>query len=232
MVATTSVAAVDQLAFADERIGPSGGREPTRYLCAMAHLRPDWRDSVLTDPLTQPCAASAPHTGLDLGAVLAHCIWAADRELRFAVAMWLSLAGLLLSMVTFDIPFFCIFTVGGLAIALGHHWRTRNILTQQLKQETFNPSQTTLRLSSRDQQRLSMLLTRQSDNVVVYKEFSPFVGSGHLSGRWMLQVDTSKPKEEPGREGTVESFRTVDLYKHVKQAILGLQLPEVSVEDR
>ncbi|MGW5051828.1 hypothetical protein [Actinokineospora sp. NPDC004072] len=68
--------------------------DSTRYLCAAAHLSPDYADRAVAEMLVEPTRATAPSPGIDAGAVLAEAVQARVR-VRLVAAVALVFAVLL-----------------------------------------------------------------------------------------------------------------------------------------
>lgn len=64
--------------------------DSTRYLCAAAHLSPDYADAVVAEMLVEPTRATAPSPGIDPGAVLTEAVIARVRVRLVAVAVLLA----------------------------------------------------------------------------------------------------------------------------------------------
>jgi hypothetical protein len=233
---STRQGAARQVASAGAYDRVSSARDDsTRYLCATAHLKPEWREQVLADWLPRRSTATGPPFGVNMAAVVTHCLWARRRELIMCALAWLWLLGVAVSVLRLNLDLLLFTVLGGLATAVRYDLVVRKTLVSRLQRASFDAALPVPGLSVRQQEKVDSISARQLDNVIVYRRerrFSPFVGSGHALGSWSVTVDVRKAKDGPGAAGTVTPFHTTDLYRHVRDALLDLDIPELRIDDR
>lgn len=90
----------------------------TRYLCAAAHLDPEFSDAAIAEFLVEPVRAIAPAPGVDSAAVLRDAVAArARRRLRDAV-----LLALLVILVFVSLPVLVVWLIVALIASAGFGW--------------------------------------------------------------------------------------------------------------
>jgi hypothetical protein len=212
----------------DSRTGPgvavldAGRREATRYLCAAAYLDPSFRDSVLDELFNRNRRFVAPSPGVDVPTVVRHCL-AARRRTRIRDAILTVIAVLCLAGL------FPLVVVAWLVV-VGDTIITRyGIVSRHLRRQEFDPSEAPP-VSSDVEEQLAELTADEEGNVVVYSDYSPFVGSGFEVGAWSFAVNVLRATEGL-HQGTPTSFDAGEIHDTVADAIRALPLDRLSVTD-
>jgi hypothetical protein len=216
-------------------VPPPPATEASRYLCAAAYLDRRFADRVVERVLREPHRAVAPSYGVDLHAVVRHCLAARRRtfarDLALAALVLVALPGFVALGAS---PLGSALRVLVLAwgVALVDRCLTRyEVLAGRLLRDRFDVRAAT-RGSARDEKLIGELERHQLANVTVYSGFSPFVGCGLDRGGWSFVVDIRKGKEDlTGRRQPI-SFEVDELYAALLDTVRSLQIPTLRVEDR
>jgi hypothetical protein len=214
---------------------PPPTTEASRYLSAAAYLDRRFADRVVERVLRERHRAVAPSYGVDLHAVVRHCL--AARRRRFARALVLT-ALLLVPLPAFvylgATPVGAALRVVVLAWGVVFASRCINryeILAGQLLRDRFDV-RSAPRASARDEKLIRELERHQLANVTVYSGFSPFVGSGLDRGGWSFVVDIRRGRTGLAGTEQPEAFDVEDLYATVLDTVRSLHIPTLRVEDR
>lgn len=225
----------------------------TRYLCAAAHLDSSFRTQVLESIINEEYRAISIAAGVDLIAVIKHCLNAKRRKLirnivisiLFLIAWSTSSYGQIDSELDND-PFLSLFlkllasffsfpfllTWG---VVIFETWLTRyQIIAKSLLKQNFNPDSVSLKTETEVElrRRLFGVMNEEECNVVIYSGFSPFVGSGVDVGGWSFAVDTSKGRETMQVSEKPKSFKVQELYSYVDSDIRSLNLQGTGIYDK
>jgi hypothetical protein len=214
---------------------PPPATEASRYLSAAAYLDRRFADRVVERVLRERHRAVAPSYGVDLHAVVRHCL--AARRHRFVRALVLAV----LLLVTFPVflalgasPLGAAIRVVLLAWGIVFVSRCINryeILAGQLLRDRFDV-RSAPRASTRDEKLIRELERHQLANVTVYSGFSPFVGSGLDRGGWSFVVDIRRGKTGLAGAQQPMAFEVEELYSAVLETVRSLHIPTLRVEDR
>lgn len=217
-------------------VPPPPATEASRYLCAAAYMDRRFADRVVEKVLRERHRAVAPSYGVDLHAVVRHCLAARRRVFTRALALTAVLLGALPGFVALGAS-----PSGALLRALLLAWgivlvsRCLNryeVLAGRLLRDRFDV-RTAPRGSARDEKLIGELERHQLANVTVYSGFSPFVGCGLDRGGWSFVVDIRKGKDDlTGRQRQPLPFRVEELYAALLDTVRSLQIPDLRVEDR
>lgn len=102
-----------------------------------------------------------------------------------------------------------------------------------LAKSMFKPENIQFPLDPSLEQKLMEMFPRQGCNVIVYSGYSPFAGAGFNIGAWSFAVDVSKGKQDAGGETlTPVAFQVSELYDYVTDAMRGLGLSNLCLEDK
>jgi hypothetical protein len=223
-----------RIAFPRTPVPPRTATEATRYLCAAAYLEPRFADRVVERVLHERHRAVAPSYGVDLHAVVRHCLAARRRKLVRALVLtivllagalfvWLgaSLLGALLRVLV--IAWGVVFT--------GRLLDRYEVLAGSLLRDRFDV-RAAPRASSRDERMIGELERHQLANVTVYSGFSPFVGCGWDHGGWSFVVDVQKGKDDLTGKRQPRPFRTEELYVSLLDMVRSLRIERLQADDR
>ncbi len=232
--------------------------ETTRYLCAASHLDESFCQQVIREVVEQPYRALAPSYGVDVPTVAKHALAARRRRLIrdlallavLATVIGASLGGLLsapghaeaLRLGGGSARFLLDALWRGLLLGLAAAWlivaveriARFQVLGEQLSEGRFDPEAVRAPVSRRARERLAHLTHAQHGNVVVFRHYEPFIGSGPSLGWWSFAVDLTKGRRDPRTDKRQEPkpFEAEDLYGYLAAGLRGLGLPGLHVEER
>jgi hypothetical protein len=229
----------------EARDGSSSGSETTRLLCAAVYLDDVFREVVIDEVLDRPDRVAGPSYGVDQGAVLRHALTArwqlVARDtvlfvmLALAVVAWAAaVAGgawgtratlwevALLLVAAWGVVSFERWWRFYRQLALGlSAWATREARPREPRSEALR-------------RRLDEVDRQQSSNVVVFRNFLPFAGSGNELEGWAFAIDLEKGSLDPetGRRATPQVFSVQDLYAALTTNLQTIGLAGLRVEER
>jgi hypothetical protein len=209
---------------------PRFARDITRYLCTAVHTDSAFARNAVERIIEEPRRAVASSPGVDLGCVLRHALAARRRQVRrdavLAVVLLLVLIGLAkgIGLVTVLILGFLVAWLVVAAESLTVHY---GVVAARLSRQAFAPDQAPQPLRAEDRRRIEAIEKRDRGNVVVFSQYTPFVGYGQPITTWSFAIDTSRPEE--GKE--VLPFTVHELNDHLAANVGALKLPGVHVEN-
>ncbi|WP_410672386.1 FHA domain-containing protein [Amycolatopsis sp. cmx-4-68] len=227
--------------------------QTTRCLCAATHLDESFCRVVLRETVAQPMRAVAPAYGVDLAAVARHALAASRRRLiRDAILAVVLLTCLVIwaqhllpvrELHSAEIPALLLTTFWpSLPLGLGLAWlvvTTENaamlwLLVGRLTGRNVDVSNVAPPASRRAQHQLERLERLRRGNLVVFRDYQPFVGSGTPTGSWTLAVDLTKgvPNQQDEGRRKPKPFSAHDLHMHLATRLRQLELPGLSVSER
>lgn len=211
--------------------GPSTGHRPdqvTRILCGQAILgAPAFRRGVLKF-FEDRWTAAAPEFGLDAELLANVCRRAEKQEEHYTwIYAGLAVIGVLIAMISVMGPvFFLLIT----AIARYQQGRAQRELARSFSVLTFNQETASERFAGVLEWETAAALPREELNVVVYRDFMPFVGAGLDLGGWSFVTSTDRP-QVVGGERDIHPFTVLDLYRAVEAGIRDAQIPGLRCRD-
>ena len=214
-------------------VPPPPATEASRYLCA-AYMDRQYADHVVKRVLRERHRAVAPSYGVDLHAVVRHCLAARRRTFARALALTVVLVALPGFVWLGATPLGALLRVLVLAWGLVFLARSLNryeVLAGRLVRDRFD-ARTAPRGSARDEKLIGELELHQLANVTVYSGFSPFVGCGLDRGGWSFVVDVRKGKEDLAGRRQPMAFEADELYAALLETVRSMQVPSLRVEDR
>jgi FHA domain-containing protein len=220
----------------------SGATETTRYLCAAVHLDDRFARRVVDELLHERFRALAPAYGVDLAAVAAHAVSARRRRLRRDAAL---LAVLLLSAGGAAVvaaggnaagaaPWVVIGLLVAWAITTVEIFVMRHRALRRLSVGRSDGVADRPRMSATLQEQFDNLVAAQAGNVVVFRDFNPFVGSGFFVADWSFAIDVTKGVVDPrtGDRRTPVPFDAGDLHLALLGQMRMLGLPGLTAQTR
>jgi len=216
-------------------VPPRPATEATRYLCAAAYLEQKFADRVVERVLRERHRAVAPSYGVDLHAVVRHCI--AARRRKFVRALVLSIVLLVggpLFLWLGASPLGALLRVVVIAwgvVFVGRILDRYEVLAGTLLRDRFDV-RSAPRASARDERLIGELERHQLANVTVYSGFSPFVGCGWDQGGWSFVVDVRKGKEDLTGKRHPRPFRVEELYASLLDTVRSLRIERLRADDR
>ena len=199
----------------------------TRFLAASAFLRgPAFRSQILRY-FDDPNRAVAPELGVDLPLVVGVCQHAERRERQY-VNIFFGLALVALILLALGMPpgvVFALIAVTAGGIWFQKHQQEREQIVQDFRQDRFDPTAIAARYPATADHIRPDAFPSETQNLIVYSGYSPFLSAGVDMGGWSFAVATDKVKEGFGKSNVVNPFTLRQLYAAVGQAIDRLRLP-------
>lgn len=200
---------------------------------------------LIDELLDQPYRAVAPSYGVDQVAVLRHALVARGQLLARDVALFALLAttlvgwgaaardGLTVQAIPWELTVVLLLVAWG-AVSFELWWRFHVELALGLSATASRPAEPRAPRSERLRRRLEEVDRQQATNVVVFSNFSPFVGSGDQLDGWAFAIDIEKGTldRETGRRSTPQAFSIGELYAALTRNLGTLRLAGLRVEER
>ena len=208
----------------------------TRHLCAAAHIDWKFRRKVIKQLVEDEFEALGPSFGVDLVAVLKHCVAARRRKLIRDIFLVLIFVYLVIEyLVLPPINLFSLFTFLTIAwlIIFVEEWISHyRIVGRNLSEGSYNPDA----VKENNNGKLKILFEKipewYNPNVIVYSGFSPFVGSGFWIGGWTLASDLDKGRKEKGKKLEPQRFTLTEFYDYVVDSLKKLNIEKLNIEDK
>jgi len=207
-------------------------RDATRYLCAALQMDPALNDKVIRGIIDEEYRAIASSPGVDLVTVLKYGLAARRRHLiRDVVLVVLvvigvgTVAGQNLDGLGWIVPVLLTAWATVFVETLVTHY---GVLAAHLRRDVFDPAKAPSPTSQRAARRLADIGARDRGNLTVFAGYAPFVGYGIAMDSWSFSLNLAKAEE--GK--TVVPFTVHELRDFVADAVRGIGLPGVVVEDR
>ncbi|MEU5686194.1 FHA domain-containing protein [Streptomyces venezuelae] len=220
--------------------------ETTRYLSATTQLDPEFCDLAMDRIVDEPYRALSPTYGVDLAVVAKWALAIRRRRLLRDTA----LTGLLLLTVALEATLqpwrhpaevvsrvWWVAVVGLLAawlVIAAERWITDyQVVERSMTAGRFRLADAPDPVSAYARKRLRAVAERASGNLVVFSEYSPFVGSGERIDTWSFAIDVGQgaPDDSGGRR-TPRPFTSGDLHEALTQSLRQLDLPGLRVDER
>ncbi|RRO14706.1 hypothetical protein EIL87_18335 [Saccharopolyspora rhizosphaerae] len=213
------------------RVVPGTGfnRDATRYLCAALQMNAGLNELAHKHLLREEYRSITSSPGIDLVTVLKWGVAARSRQLtRDVLLVVLLLIGLgLLSSPEPEWVLLPLFA--GWAVMFVETLSTYyGVLARHFRRSCFNPANAPAPTSEATRKRLEAVSVHDRGNVTVFANYGPFAGHGTPFGNWSFTLNVAKAAE--GEEAI--DFTTAELRDFVADAVRGIGLPGVMVEDR
>ena len=205
--------------------------ETTRYLCAAAHLKKDFRERVIKQVVEEEHRAIGEWTHVDVATVVKHCLVARRRETIRNIALLVLLLLFVLSMLNFQLKFSLLCLLLVWIVVFTELWVSNYVVVaRQLTRERYQPDAINFRLHPALEHKIKVT---QDANVVIYSSYTPFVGSGYPIGNWHLTINITKGMQELGKPPLSPlSFQLLEMYEHVTRAIRELSIDGLTMKDK
>ena len=224
----------------------------TRYLCAAAQLDRGFRTQVLNDIVNDDYRVISIPAGVNLLAVVRHCINAKRRKLiRNCIVSFLFLIALIgkyseVRAYSYSDPisdlflsifqsYFTFFFFLALIVVIVETWITRyQIIAKSLLRQNFNPNSINLspKIEKKLRNKLSDIIDEEKCNTIIYSGFSPFVGAGIDLGGWSFSLNIGRGKEKMENILEPKPFYIQELYSRIESDIKKLHLGGVSIQEK
>jgi len=204
----------------------------TRHFCAAAHLNWRLRNQVINNFLFKKFEAIGPSPGVDLVAVLKHCIAARRRKmLRDILLSFLFVFAVFFgfSAKSNFLLFICL--AASWVIVFSEDWISHRIIGKQLSKGSYEPDSLRLNTNSKIEKLFKRLPECYNPNMIVYSGYYPFVGSGPCVGGWTLALDVEKGKKQKDIKLDPLQFSLNDLYDYLICCLRKLNIENLTIEE-
>jgi hypothetical protein len=207
---------------------PNSVTDSTRQLCASVFRDGSLR-AAIRELVEDDLHAAAPELGLDLPLVASVSAYAESRQFRFDLLFGLlGTFGLLIASLW--IPAALVLWITLPILWFRKFYQDRYVIPlEYFSHATFERGKVLQRFGTRRRHVGGKDSSPEKANVIVYSGFSPFVGAGLGLGGWSFAVDASRAK--PDCTSSPRTFTVRELYNAVEDAIRGLKLDNLSIED-
>lgn len=209
--------------------GAGFNRDVTRYLCAALQTDAGLNHYAYKKILREHYRAIASSPGVDLVTVLKYGLAARGRQLtRDALLVVFLLIGV--AFLGNENPRGVLLALfAGWAVTVVESWVAHyGVLAEHLRRNTFNPAGASAPASERMRARLEAIAEHNLGNTTVHTDYGPFAGYGIPFENWSFTLNIATPVED---EEVIE-FTTAELNDFVANAVRGVGLPGVHVDDR
>ncbi|WP_239346098.1 hypothetical protein [Frankia sp. CiP3] len=213
----------------------AASRELTRHLCAAVHLDSRLAAAVIKWVVEDRHRALAPVEGVDLVVVARHALAAHQRRAVRDVVLAATFVGILPFLFAFPSAtsalLFLLFFVAWIVVLIEGAFTRSKILIRDLSSRYFDPEAAPEPSNPRLAECLVRVTAKQSENVIVYSGYSPFIGGGGVLDGWSVSVDTTKSvAREVG--STPDPFTVQELHSAVMVGLAKLQWVELKATER
>ena len=204
--------------------------EVTRMLCATAVRSAAFANSVL-EFLSARSIGIAPEIGVDVPLLAQVCTSMQRRtRRRYKILFAITAAALLLESL---LPGAGLVAFLLTTIVLGIMQAFANAeLTSYFQRGRFSRSAVTAAFPHTPLAEVMAGCPDPEQNLVVYRWFTPFVGTGQEQGGWSFTIDIEKGALDMGGAArTPKPFAEIELYDRLMEALRSLALPNTTIRD-
>lgn len=205
--------------------------ETTRFLCASAFTAgASFRTGILHS-LREPNRAVAPEAMIDLELVAGVCAYAEKRHNGY-IYVYLA-AALTSALVTIAEPYAGIFLLLISSGVIGYI-KARNERVKILpsfKPNTFNSDTVRQKFTTPLHDGFHAAIPLDSQNLIVYSGYTPFVGSGYDTGGWSFNISLDKMKEHSSNSIGTADFTIDEIYDAIDQSARRLRIADMENRD-
>ncbi len=199
-------------------------REVTRLLCAQAYLGGSAFRNAVLQFYARNHDAVAPELGVDARLVVKVCL-AAQRKHHAQNMAFCCLAALVSLAWLVEIP-----AAIALLLLISAVIYARGALSVDDDIDKFAKGAFDYDACTTEHEQIDIpsdiegALPHPDQNLVMYRDFLPFVGAGDLDGGWSFNCSLDNPGTE-GCAHLIAAFSVVDLYRHIEKSLVRLHLP-------
>lgn len=201
--------------------------ETTRLLCASAVTAgQSFRASVLNH-LRSKHKAITPEVGLDVQLIALVCNFMEKRE--FGYRIWFAVLAILAIFLFLISPILLFLPI--IAVAVLWYYQTyeeRFTLAPYFTTDRFDSAEISRKFQTDIDPEIINGIPSDDQNLIIYKEFSPFVGTGIDLGGWVFSINTFKPKTQENETMPVDIS---ELYSVLESNGKKLSLPGLLIKD-
>lgn len=206
--------------------------ESTRFLCASALLEGYPFRRMVLQRSKELCRGFAPEIGIDLELVMRVCKFMEARELGYYLIFFgLSLLALLIVFITRSTSILLLFLIAATAIQLYKTLDDRYRLLPFFTKEKFDPELIKNKFSADLTADEQASIPPADQNLIVYRDFTPFIGAGIDLNGWSFALDLDCAKEHMGSKLPIVTFELTELYSAIEQAIRSANFRGLQIKD-
>jgi hypothetical protein len=199
------------------------GTDATRYFAAAAYRDRAFRQQVLDYFRHRWYRAAAPEFGIDERLVYKHCrradLQEFIRNLAMLLIVMIAVAAPIFDVLSFPeryagyfVPSFSTNLIYGYVLAAAILFAERLFTEHYLVVKQFGRDRFVNRAGP-------ILADIESQNLVVYGGYAPFVGSGHSLGGWSFSINLERTHDDYGKAARAQPFETRNLLLFVRQRL-------------
>ncbi len=206
--------------------------ETTRLMCAAAYLDGAFAQHVFEEVVEQDHRAVHVPPGVDIVAVVRHCLAARHQKVLRDALLAFDLLGTVVAVLAGgSLRWVILGFLVAWAVVLWDMWSsTYGVVVKRLSPLSFDPSQAPAPSDSAAAARIEQLAAAQEGNLTVYSGFLPFAGAGGDLGGWSFVVDLGRSGEHSGAQPRELDVET--LYEGTREALAKLGRPDLKITDR
>jgi|GEM_PF-236930 len=185
--------------------------------------------------------ALAPEPGIDITFITKLCKFLENRDTKYLLTLCLlsTLYLLVVFIVSLNasisgkwfIPVTILFFIAAWIVRL-HKGRVEyKWLTSFFLNEKYDPEGILKEFKLNNNLESNEVISQNTQNLLIYDGFVPFVGAGIELGGWSFAVDLSQPKGNLGQDENVLPFEIEDLYREIDVSLNELNLKGMQVHD-
>jgi hypothetical protein len=209
--------------------------EATRYLAAATQDDIHYARKVRSRIVSEPFRALAPVYGADVAVVARWALSSLRRRFWRDVALAALFAiGIVLLAVSWSswLPTAVAMVVVAAGIVTCEKFLIRRTFIKYMRRGVFNPAKAP-RPGDKMSRKLERAKQRSCGNLVVFRDDSPFVGSGVQMHQWHLTIDVSHgAASRDGAQLKPADFTSAELHEAIIEAMGKIGLPDVHAEER
>jgi hypothetical protein len=208
--------------------------ETTRYLAAETQLDLKYARRVVRQIVGGSFRAVAPAAGADVVVVTRWALAALRRRAqRDLVLTCLLAAGVAVAVGAWTlIPIAVMAVLAVFAVAYERWVRDVRVIARQMLRGRFRAHDAPASPSQRIEKRLAMVRQQQNGNLVVFRDQSPFVGSGEAYLFNHIVVNVARGRKKNGKRQPPISFSTAQLHEAMEAALKSMDFPSIRVGQR
>lgn len=210
---------------------PPSKSQTTRLLCASAFLLGLSYCQEVLGYLEKESHGVSPELGIDIGLIAKICQFVEIREKRFHIHLFFAtLGGFLVFLVSQEIGVI-LFIIVAAWLYFRKSYEEQSTLIQGFRKENFPEFDADNVFKAELQSSAISALPQDTQNLIVYTGFSPFVGAGTNLGGWSFTVDLSKPSESLGPSVVPRLFQADELYQTISNKMLSIDFQGLVIKD-
>jgi hypothetical protein len=207
--------------------------DATCYICAAVYFNEDFCNQIIKEIFEEEHKVIAKSYGVDLSTIVKNCLAAREirdvRNLKLALLLLITLISAIIAKNILVVIFF--YPIAYL-IVYSEFYRIRyNLVAKHFLKKSFNSKSIKFKSNPSVENRLQELANEQEGNIIIYGEFSPFVGSGEYINGWSFTININKGKKEGEKVVIPLAFDLNEIHTYINDSINKLNLDNLTLED-